>query len=120
MNILRSLEQDFDGCVPDDRHLHHYRHEKIKYRRYELVCDYVLMFMTSRFASYLSQLNFKLFLITDKPGVTEKNRDVGREEAVTDADRASDGDVECTERQTEVPLLGSDESMYTLYIWSTI
>ena len=66
-----------------------------------------------------SPTNFKLFLITDKL-VAETNRDVGREEAVTDADRASEGDVECTERQAEVPLRGSDESMYILYIWSTI
>ena len=68
---------------------------------------------------FTSADNFKLFLVTDKP-VTETNLDVGREEAVTEADRASEGDVECTGRQAEVPLLGSDESMYILYIWSTI
>ena len=67
---------------------------------------------------FRSTNNFKLFLITDKL-VTEKNRDAGREESVTDADRASEGDVECTGRPAEVPLRGSDESMYILYIWPT-
>jgi hypothetical protein len=52
--------------------------------------------------------------------VSETNRAVGIEEAVTDADRASEGDVELTGRQAALPLRGSDESMYILYIWSTI
>jgi len=68
---------------------------------------------------FTSTNSLKLFLVTDKP-VAETNRDVGREEAVTDADRASEGGVECTERQAEVLLLGSDDSMYILYIWSII
>ena len=62
---------------------------------------------------FTSTNNFKLFLITDKL-VSETNRAVGREEAVTDADRASEGDVECTGPQAAVPLRGSDESMYIL------
>ena len=62
---------------------------------------------------FTSTNNFKLFLITDKL-VSETNRAVGREEAVTDADRASEGDVECTGHQAAVPLRGSDESMYIL------
>ena len=68
---------------------------------------------------FTSANNLKLFLVADKP-VTETNRDAGREEAVTDADRASEVDVECSGRQAEVPLRGSDESMYILYIWSAI
>jgi hypothetical protein len=51
------------------------------------------------------------YLFTDKL-VMEANRDAGREEAMTDADRASEVDVECTGRQAEVPLRGTDESMY--------
>lgn len=69
---------------------------------------------------FTSTNNLKLFIVTDKP-VTETNRGVGREEAVTDVDRLSEGGVECTGRQAEVPLLGSDDSMYIIYqIWSII
>jgi hypothetical protein len=40
VKILRYLQQDFDySCILEGRY-HHYRHEKIKYRRHELVCDY--------------------------------------------------------------------------------
>ena len=39
IKILSSLQQDFDGRVLEGRQLH-YRHEKIKYRRRELVCGY--------------------------------------------------------------------------------
>ena len=68
---------------------------------------------------FTSTNNLKLFLVTDKP-VTETNRDAGSEGAVTDTDRASEGGVECAGRQTELPLLGSDNSMYILYTWSII
>jgi len=68
---------------------------------------------------FTSANNLRLFLLADKP-VTETNRDAGREEAVTDANRASEVDVECSGRQGEVPLRGSHESMYILYIWSAI
>jgi phosphatidylserine decarboxylase len=62
INILWSLQQDFVDCLLEGRHLLHYRHEKIKYRRHELVCDYYVHdFKTG--VLFTSANNFKRFLL---------------------------------------------------------
>ena len=118
VKILRSLQQDIDSCLLVATHLHHYAMRKLNISDTNQFV--IINVRTLKFGVWFTLTeNFKLFLVTDK-SVTETNRDVGREESLTDVDGASEGDVQRSLRQAEMPLLSSDESMYILYIWSTI